>query len=166
MNAMHRRLLILALLVLSAAAWSGQAVAETPHDSERRAVALLRMPDVLMSLHDLNPELASPTAVVSTAPSVPFASEQLSRFQPDFIGAGGASAMSMHGAKACERLGGCLSHSGVRLVTLWDSGGNNLALHAGRHGTVSLQWTLGAGGGTGAAPGLLNQLLSFSERAL
>ena len=67
-----------------------------------------------------------------------------------------------HGTSVWQRLEECHSHGRVRLLTLWEAGGNSLSLQAGRKGQPSLQWTSHSMNHGGATRGLFDQLLPSS----
>jgi hypothetical protein len=61
-----------------------------------------------------------------------------------------------------QRLADYRSLDRVRVVTLWETGGNSLTLQAGRKGDPSLQWTSRLMNRGGAPRGLLDELFSTS----
>jgi hypothetical protein len=68
----------------------------------------------------------------------------------------------MSGTTVWQRLAEYRSHGRVRLVTLWETGGNSVSLQAGRKGDPSLQWTSRLMNRGGATRGLLDELLTTS----
>ena len=65
----------------------------------------------------------------------------------------------LHGTSVWERLTDYRSHGGVRLLTLWETGGSSVSLQAGRKGEPSLQWASHSMNRNGAPRGLLDQLI-------
>jgi hypothetical protein len=61
-----------------------------------------------------------------------------------------------------QRLADYRTRGGVRLLTLWETGGSSVSLQAGRKGEPSLQWTSRLMNRGGATRGVLDQLFATS----
>jgi hypothetical protein len=61
-----------------------------------------------------------------------------------------------------QRLSEYRSSGRVRLLTLWETGGNSVSLSAGKKGEPSLQWTSRLTNRGNASHGLLDRLFSTS----
>jgi hypothetical protein len=70
--------------------------------------------------------------------------------------------LMIHNTTVWQRLEQFRARNRVRLVTLWETGGNSLSLQAGRRGDPSLQWTSRLSSHGAAASGLLDELFSTS----
>jgi hypothetical protein len=68
----------------------------------------------------------------------------------------------IHDTTVWQRLSEYRIHSQIRLVTLWETGGNSLSLQAGRRGDPTLQWTSRIANRGAASHGLLDELFSTS----
>lgn len=75
---------------------------------------------------------------------------------------GDAEAPMLRGTTVWQRLSDYRSRDRVRVVTLWETGGGNVSLQAGRKGDPSLQWTSRLMNRGGATRGLLDQMFSTS----
>jgi hypothetical protein len=106
--------------------------ADAPHEAPR-----LRMPDPLWSLRDMYPDIAGRSADAAARPENLPGSGQLRT--PEAVPATGKEALQW--TNAWQRLAEARSPGGVRLLTLWHAAAGSIALHAGRHGGPSLQWT-------------------------
>ena len=100
----------------------------------------LRMPDPLLSLRDMYPDIASgamgrPTAHTLMLPTVATPAEETRPGGPS------AARPTLPMTNAWQRLGDYRAPGGVRLLTLWRATAGSVSLHAGRHGGPSLQWT-------------------------
>jgi hypothetical protein len=152
----HAVLAVLGLAVL------GTTPARSAEWDPAAATPRLRMPDTLLSLRDMYPDLVSRSA-----------GREFSReFQPR---AGAFPALlpaaetrnsvlfeksrDLPQTSAWQRMGDFRSDDGVRLLTVWQSASSTLALHQ-RNGGASLQWTSHAMNRGGATRGLLDRLFS------
>jgi hypothetical protein len=61
-----------------------------------------------------------------------------------------------------QRLSQYRAHDRVRVLTLWETGGNSVSLQAGRKGDPSLQWTSRLMSRGSTAHGVLDELISTS----
>lgn len=68
----------------------------------------------------------------------------------------------MNDTTVWQRLSDYRTHDRLRLVTLWETGGNSLSLQAGRRGDPTLQWTSRLMSRPGDGRGLLDELFSTS----
>jgi len=68
----------------------------------------------------------------------------------------------LRGTTVWQRLADYRSHGRVRLLTLWETGGNSVSLQAGKKGEPSLQWTSRSMNRGGATRGVFDQLASLS----
>jgi hypothetical protein len=123
----------------------------------------LRMPDSFLSLRDMYPDLATPrTAFEFTREFQPRASV-FPVLSPD-ADFRSSSLRERSGdlplTTAWQRMGDFRSQTGVRLLTVWQSADSTLALHQGKHGEASLQWTSHAMNRGGASRGLFDHLMS------
>lgn len=75
--------------------------------------------------------------------------------------AGSAGESMMKDTTVWQRLSEYRTRDRVRLVTLWETGGNSLSLQAGRKGDPTLQWTSRLANHA-AARGILDELFSTS----
>jgi hypothetical protein len=123
----------------------------------------LRMPDSFLSLREMYPDLAAPRA----------GHEFTREFQPrtgvfparspdaDFRSSG---VLERSGdlplTSTWQRLSDFRSEDGIRLLTVWQSADSTVALHQGKHGGASLQWTSHAMNLGGASRGLFDHLVS------
>jgi hypothetical protein len=152
----HAVLAVLGLAVL------GTAPARSAEWDPAAATPRLRMPDSLLSLRDMYPDLVTRSA-----------GREFSReFQPR-TGAFPArlpeaeirksvvfeKSGDLPQTSAWQRMGDFRSDDGVRLLTVWQTEGSTLALHQ-RNGGASLQWTSHAMNRGGASRGLLDRLFS------
>jgi hypothetical protein len=118
----------------------------------------LRMPDPLWSFRDMYPDLSRP----------PTAHEYPREFQPRSDierlprpdGATAARGADLPLTSAWQRMSEFRSDTGIRLLTLWQATAGTVALHEGRHGGTSLQWTSQALSRGSASRGLLDHLVS------
>ncbi|MGA2188154.1 MAG: hypothetical protein ABSH33_06460 [Steroidobacteraceae bacterium] len=81
---------------------------------------------------------------------------------PNSGGAGVDDESIMSRTTVWQRLPEYRSLNRVRVMTLWEAGGNSLSLQAGRRGDPSLQWTSRLMNRGGAPRGLLDELFSTS----
>ncbi len=123
----------------------------------------LRMPDSFLSLRDMYPDLATPR------PGREFTREFQPRARVYTAGSPDAEIRSSsildRGAdlplsSSWQRMGDFRSVDGIRLLTVWQSAESTLALHQGKHGEASLQWTSHAMNRGGASRGLFDHLVS------
>ena len=100
----------------------------------------LRMPDPLLSLRDMYPDIASRATGRATAHAAlfPTAATPAEENRPD---GPSAARPNLPMTNAWQRLGDYRAPGGVRLLTLWRATAGSVSLHAGRHGGPSLQWT-------------------------
>ena len=123
----------------------------------------LRMPDPLLSLRDMYPDLASRSATAE--PSREFQPRHSSLFvrSPD-AGLHSSGVMERSAdlpqTSAWQRLGDFRSDDGIRLLTVWQTADSTIAVLQGKHGGASLQWTSHALNRGGASRGLLDHLFS------
>ena len=130
--------------------------AEAPQEAPR-----LRMPDPLLSLRDMYPDIASHAAVDDADPVFP--SRAAPRRAPDAGPARTASAAlraQLPLTNAWQRMAEARAPGGVRLLTLWHAAAGSIALHAGKHGGPSLQWTSAASGHGTSPRGLFDHLVA------
>lgn len=128
-----------------------------------RPASGLRMPDSFLSLRDMYPDLAIPrTTFEITREFQPRASlYPVGALDADFRS---SSLRERSGdlplTTAWQRMGDFRSQDGIRLLTVWQSADSTLALHQGKHGGASLQWTSHAMNRGGASRGLFDHLMS------
>jgi hypothetical protein len=123
----------------------------------------LRMPDSFLSLRDMYPDLAIPrTAFGFTREFQPRTSVYpVSSPDADFRGSGlRERSGDLPLTSAWQRMGDFRSQDGIRLLTVWQSADSTLALHQGKHGGASLEWTSHAMNRGGASRGLFDHLMS------
>jgi hypothetical protein len=118
----------------------------------------LRMPDPLLSLRDMYPELTGlRDAHEYTREFRPRAKvDQL----PDPDGAATFRSANLPQTSAWQRMSEFRSSTGVRLLTLWRATAGTVALHEGKHGGMTVQWTSQALSSGSASRGLLDHLVS------
>ena len=122
----------------------------------------LRMPDPLFSLHDMYPDLAMEPAGRAVT----------REFQPrsDIAVSPGTRTTirdrsgDLQLTSAWQRLADYRSNNGIRLLTLWQATAGTIALHEGKHGGTSLQWTSHIMNRGDASRGLLDHLFSAAVR--
>jgi hypothetical protein len=123
----------------------------------------LRMPDSLLSLREMYPDLIAPrgghefTREFQPRTSVLLAPSPDEDFR-GFIALDKSANLPL--TSAWERMGDFRSADGIRLLTVWQSADSTLALHQGKHGEASLQWTSHALNRGGASRGLFDHLVS------
>jgi hypothetical protein len=123
----------------------------------------LRMPDSLLSLHDMYPDLVTARAGRGFASDFAARAGAFPKPAPeaDFRGAG---VLDRSGdlplTNAWQRMSDFRSEDGIRLLTVWQSANGTVALHQGKHGGASLQWTSQALNRSGASRGLFDHLVS------
>ncbi len=145
---------VLAAVIGLAAIWGSPARCADADAAPRG----LRMPDPLFSLRDMYPDLAA-------APAVHTATRE---FQPrvNIARAPDAGAVihdrsgDLQLTNAWQRLGDYRSENGIRLLTVWQATAGTVALHEGRHGGTSLQWTSNMMSHGNTSRGLLDHLFS------
>lgn len=142
--------------LLVAATWLGAICATAAHASEAGAPApTLRMPDPLLSLREMYPDLAPP------ATGQHFTRE----FQPRSPASPAPAAIdtTRHGdlrlTSPWQRVGEFRSGNSIRLLTIWETTLGTIAVHEGKHGGTSLQWTSHTLGRSAAARGLFDQMV-------
>jgi hypothetical protein len=122
----------------------------------------LRMPDSLLTLRDMYPDLATrsarrefsrefqprTSAFPAVSPEVPFHSSVVLDMRGD-----------LPQSSVWQRMGDFRSDRGIRLLTVWQTAGSTIALHQ-KNGGASLQWTSHVMNRGGASRGLFDQLLS------
>jgi hypothetical protein len=98
------------------------------------------------------------------APAVPATQDFRARpsAAPSADGSDADSESMIHDTTVWQRLDRFRARNRVRLLTLWETGGNSLSLQAGMKGDPSLQWTSRLSNHGGAASGLLDELFSTS----
>lgn len=82
----------------------------------------------------------------------------------DSAAAGSGDLPLLHGTSVWQRLADYRAHGRIRLLTLWETGGNSVSLQAGKKGEPSLQWTSRSMNRGGATRGLFDQLLQSGMR--
>jgi hypothetical protein len=113
----------------------------------------LRMPDTFLSLRDMYPDLSLPS------PMHEFTREFRPRPGPA-LSVDPDHRAELIQSSAWERIGDYRSTNGLRLLTVWQAADSTLALHEGKHGGASLQWTSNAMSRGSATRGLLDHLVS------
>lgn len=127
----------LAALASTWACTTGLAIAQD--DAITGLAPPLRMPDTMLSLRDMYPGIgAAPADASATREYRPDAVEPGPEFDTRRVS---MPAGNLPVTSAWQRLGDFRSASGVRLLTLWRATAGSIALHEGRHGGISLQWT-------------------------
>jgi hypothetical protein len=123
----------------------------------------LRMPDPLLSLRDMYPDLASRAAIAeSTREFQPRASSLFGRSADAGLRSSGDKErrVDLPQTSAWQRLGDFRSDEGIRLLTVWQTADSTIAVLQGKHGGASLQWTSHSLNRGGASRGLLDHLFS------
>jgi hypothetical protein len=126
------------------------------------STARLRMPDSLLSLREMYPDLtAGPTRHefshefqprTSAFPALAPGLELRSSLGPSMSG-------DLPQTGVWERMGDFRTEDGIRLLTFWQNAGSTVALHQ-KSGGAALQWTSHSLNRGGASRGLLDQLFS------
>lgn len=126
----------------------------------------LRMPDPLLSLRDMYPDLASWSATPEPPREFQPRARSLSGWSPD-AGLHSSGVMERRAdlpqTNAWQRLGDFRSDDGIRLLTVWQTADSTLAVLQGKHGGASLQWTSHSLNRGGASRGLLDHLFSTAH---
>jgi hypothetical protein len=125
--------------------------AEAPRDVPR-----LRMPDPLLSLRDMYPDIADHAAGDSVNASFPSRNAQPQATAVDAP----ARRAELPLTNAWQRMAEARTPGGVRLLTLWRAAAGSVALHAGKHGGPSLQWTSSASVHGSSPRGLFDHLVA------
>ena len=123
----------------------------------------LRMPDPLLSLRDMYPDLASrPATPEPTREFQPRASSLFGRSPDVGLHSSGdrERRADLPQTSAWQRLGDFRSDEGIRLLTVWQTADSTIAVLQGKHGGASLQWTSHSLNRGGASRGLLDHLFS------
>jgi hypothetical protein len=118
----------------------------------------LRMPDALLSLRDMYPDLA--TAPVGQTTTREFQPRSIIARAPDMGTPSVERRADLQRTNAWQRLAEYRSDYGIRLLTVWRATAGTIALHEGKHGGTSLQWTSQMMSRSAASRGLLDQLVS------
>ncbi len=118
----------------------------------------LVVPDSMLSLREIYPDLAPLPG--STAVGHEFPRRGGGVGSEDPVSAGLTTGHRLPLTNALQRLNEFRSRNGVRLLTLWKSATGTIALHAGKHGTASLQWTSGTLNRGEGSRGVFDQLFS------
>jgi hypothetical protein len=123
----------------------------------------LRMPDPLLSLRDMYPDLGnhSATSVAMREFQLPGVAPRIADGRPEALAGHGELPMT----NAWQRLGDCRAPGGVRVLTLWRATAGSIALHAGRHGGPSLQWTSPSAAHGSTPRGLFDHLITGAGSA-
>jgi hypothetical protein len=123
----------------------------------------LRMPDSLLSLREMYPDLPAPRAGSEFTREFRPRASVLPAPSPD-ADFRGSIALDKGGklplTSAWERMADFRSADGIRLLTVWQSTDSTLAVHQGKHGGASLEWTSHALNRGGASRGLFDHLVS------
>ncbi len=123
----------------------------------------LRMPDSLLSLRDMYPDLAlRPATPETTREFQPRASSLFAQLPDAGLASSGVveRRTELPQTSAWQRLGDFRSDEGIRLLTVWQTADSTIAVQQGKHGGASLQWTSHALNRGGASRGLLDHLFS------
>jgi hypothetical protein len=123
----------------------------------------LRMPDPLLSLRDMYPDLASRSGTAEPSREFqPRASSLFDRSPQAGLGSSGDTQrrVDLPQTSAWQRLGDFRSDEGIRLLTVWQTADSTIAVLQGKHGGASLQWTSHSLNRGGASRGLLDHLFS------
>ena len=155
---MRRRRPALFALMLSTA-WC-----ESPAHAADGPGQRLRMPDPLLSLRDMYPDIAARAHGGATEQEFQLRSGALRSAGSEFDPLTGQRTLPMTGA--WQRLGDYRAPGGVRLLTLWRASGGTVALNAGRHGGPSLQWTSQMSSQGKAPVGLFDRLIASGRSAV
>jgi hypothetical protein len=134
---------------LSVLCASAARCAEAPHETPH-----LRMPDPLWSLRDMYPDIAGRTAAAAPQVGTRAAQPHAEDVEREF--AAGRTELPL--TNAWQRLAEARTPGGVRILTLWRATAGTIALHAGRHGGPSLQWTSPTSAHGTSPRGLLDHL--------
>ena len=137
------------------------------HESVRAAdgpVQRLRMPDPLLSLRDMYPDITTRTVSFAAARDFQLRNSQLRAQGSEFDPLTGQRTLPMSGA--WQRLGDYRAPGGERLLTLWRTAGGTVALNAGRHGGPSLQWSSRMSAQETTPVGLFDHLLATGASAV
>lgn len=130
----------------------------TPSRAADATVPRMRMPDPLLSLRDMYPEIASRAAGATQAHASLFPTAAVPAQDVRLDGPStGRATLPM--TSAWQRLGEYRAPGGVRLLTVWRATAGTVALHAGRHGGPSLQWTSPISAHGASPSGLFDHLI-------
>lgn len=113
-----------------------------------------------------NSFLAPDPPTVGLFPTDSFRPRGRSVLERDTTLRGPAEALFIPGTTVWERLSEYRARDRVRVLTLWETGGNSVSLQADHRGDPSLQWTSRMPGRSSGAHGILDEVFAKSLGAL
>jgi len=116
------------------------------------------MPDPLWSLRDMYPDLANHAA--ATPAPTEFHAHTTAPRATDVLAGSPRALPDLPQTTPWQRLGEARVPGGVRILTLWHAAAGTFAVHAGRHGGPSLQWTSPVSARATPAHGLFDRLVA------